>query len=141
MAPAKDKSAFDRLAPKEIVPEPLKSSETAKPTSKTSMFDKLLPSSLKDLAPANVDTSTKSSNKNTVASKDAFPLPANLGSLSVAEAKPDNNRASEDDFRFDKLIADVPGAADLLAGGARRLQAEDVSDVSTVLLGSANLAL
>lgn len=106
---------------------------------KSSMFDNLMPSSLKDLSPVNVET--KAPKKNTAASKDAFPLPADLGSLSVAEAKTDMKKASEDDFRFDKLVADVPGAADLLAGGARRLQAEDVSDVSTVLLGSANLAL
>lgn len=119
------------MVPTGLANGPLRDSARASGRQAGNPFDQLLPSGLQGLD--NADTP--------VADGDGFPLPEGMGDLdSALGGDATDTDKSADDFDFSEITAGVPGAAELLNGG-RRLQGTDEAEVSSLLFGSANLAL
>lgn len=123
---------FDLAVPDMLKPEPLESSKTAMPLPSEDPFTSMLPKALREISN---NEASNFDNNSLMADLGDFDLGTGSGSdfsLDLPDMEGDM------DFDFGGITAGIPGAAELLGG--RRLQA-DVTDVSTILFGSDNLAL
>lgn len=154
-----NEAVFNTAVPSDLKHQPLKDSETADPLPPLGAFDQLLPECLKgDCNKKELDEMSEEEPVKDVAqlakdvvseAKGTFPIPTELKTLDVdnafdigsATSAADFPNDTDNEFDFNSITAGVSGVDELLNGRGRRLQADDVSDVASILFGSNNLAL